>query len=157
MRHAKSDWSGGHDDHARPLNKRGRRTAPRVAAHLASIGWAPDVVISSDAARTRETWAGMSATFPEVEPTFTRSLYLSGPAEIVDCVCRLPPEVGTALVLGHNPGWSFACHWLAGADVDMKTADAALLEIDDDEWPSAATRHDWTFVELVCARSLEDG
>ena len=32
MRHAKSSWdSDAHNDHARPLNKRGRRDAPAIA------------------------------------------------------------------------------------------------------------------------------
>ncbi len=56
MRHAKSDWnSGAASDHARPLNKRGRRDAPRVANRLGELGWQPDYVISSDSRRTRET------------------------------------------------------------------------------------------------------
>ena len=55
-RHAKSSWKSGEDsDHARPLNKRGRRDAPRVAAHLVGLGWVPEQVLSSDSQRTRET------------------------------------------------------------------------------------------------------
>ena len=55
MRHAKSDWSSGAStDHARPLNQRGRREAPITAARLATLGWAPDRVSSSDSQRTRE-------------------------------------------------------------------------------------------------------
>ena len=35
MRHAKSSWSDASlDDHDRPLNKRGRRDAPRIAQEL---------------------------------------------------------------------------------------------------------------------------
>lgn len=154
MRHAKSDWGGGQGDHERPLNPRGRRTAPAVGAKLAELGWAPDAVFSSDSARTRETWAYLSPSFPGVEPTFTRSLYLAGPAEIVDCLCRLDDDVGAALVLGHNPGFSFACHWFAGADVELKTADVALLEIESESWVEAASSHDWTLVDLVRARSV---
>ena len=64
MRHAKSSWkSGARDDHARPLNKRGRRDAPRIAARLAELGWVPERVISSDSERTRQTWARMEEAF----------------------------------------------------------------------------------------------
>ena len=39
MRHAKSSWkSGAATDHERPLNKRGRRDAPRVAQRLEELG-----------------------------------------------------------------------------------------------------------------------
>jgi len=155
MRHAKSDRGAGFPDHERPLNPRGRRAAPLVAARIVELGWTPDAVISSDATRTRQTWEGMSAAFPGVEPRFARGLYLAGPAEIADAICRLGDEVKSALVLGHNPGFSFACHWFAGAAVDLKTADAALLEIEDQTWLSAAGRHDWTLIDVVRARDVD--
>ena len=43
MRHAKSSWSDASlDDHNRPLNKRGRRDAPRIAQELHNREWIPD-------------------------------------------------------------------------------------------------------------------
>ena len=60
MRHAKSSWkSDAETDHLRPLNKRGRDSAPLVAARLVELGWIPEAVYSSDSLRTRETWDGM--------------------------------------------------------------------------------------------------
>ena len=48
MRHAKSSWKNPKlRDHQRPLNKRGRRDAPRVARALRKAGWVPDAVLSS--------------------------------------------------------------------------------------------------------------
>ena len=59
LRHAKSAWdTDAATDHERPLNKRGRRDALRVAEKIAKLGWQPEQVISSDAERTRETWKG---------------------------------------------------------------------------------------------------
>jgi hypothetical protein len=67
MRHAKSAWSSDvASDHERPLNKRGRRDAPRVGKRLAKLGWVPEFVVSSDSRRTRETWERMQRRFPEV-------------------------------------------------------------------------------------------
>ncbi len=64
MRHAKSSWkSDAPDDHSRPLNRRGRRDAPRVAQELARRGWVPERVFSSDARRTRQTWEIMAPYF----------------------------------------------------------------------------------------------
>lgn len=66
MRHAKSSWRDPLlDDHDRPLNKRGRRDAPRVAAELQRRGWAPKAVIMSDSVRTTETWARMAAALAQ--------------------------------------------------------------------------------------------
>jgi phosphohistidine phosphatase len=62
IRHTKSDWDdSGLDDHDRPLNDRGRLSAPRIGAWLAEQGFEPDAVLCSTARRTRETWEGISA------------------------------------------------------------------------------------------------
>ena len=56
LRHAKSSWNDpALDDHDRPLNKRGRRDAPRMGKLVREYGLIPDVVISSDAVRARLT------------------------------------------------------------------------------------------------------
>jgi phosphohistidine phosphatase len=62
IRHTKSDWDDpGLDDHDRPLNDRGRLSAPRIGAWLAEQGFQPDAVLCSTARRTRETWDGIAA------------------------------------------------------------------------------------------------
>ena len=80
MRHAKSSWnSPAHSDHERPLNGRGRRDAPKIGAALVERGWTPELVLSSDAQRTRETFAGMSEFFPSaVEARYLTSFYHAG-------------------------------------------------------------------------------
>jgi len=56
LRHAKSSWDDpALGDHERPLNKRGRRDAPRMGELVREYGLIPDVVISSDAVRARRT------------------------------------------------------------------------------------------------------
>lgn len=56
LRHAKSSWDQPQlDDFDRPLNERGRRAAPIMGHMLASLKFAPDVVLCSPAKRTRET------------------------------------------------------------------------------------------------------
>ena len=53
-RHAKSSWDDPFlNDHDRPLNKRGRKSAPVIAGWLRENGWLPDEVLSSTSARTR--------------------------------------------------------------------------------------------------------
>ncbi|MGB2201059.1 MAG: SixA phosphatase family protein, partial [Pseudooceanicola atlanticus] len=56
MRHAKSSWDDlSLDDHARPLNARGRKAARAIGAWLTSLDIAPDMILCSDAVRTKET------------------------------------------------------------------------------------------------------
>ena len=56
LRHAKSDWPDGVDDHDRPLAERGRRAGPLMARYMTGEGLIPDLALISTARRTRETW-----------------------------------------------------------------------------------------------------
>ena len=78
MRHAKSSWSDASlDDHDRPLNKRGRRDAPRIAHELHHRGWIPDRIRVSSSKRTIQTLELMdsisNAAIIDVEPNLYHS------------------------------------------------------------------------------------
>ena len=158
MRHAKSDWdTDAPTDHARPLNKRGRRDAPQIAAKLVELGWQPDKVLSSDSTRTTETFERMCDAFdsPLPEATFFNSLYHAGIAEIEEVVAQLPDSVETVLVLGHNPGWQSAVYWLVGEAHEMTTANAALMEIEAESWGEAISREtEWTLFDFLRPKEL---
>jgi phosphohistidine phosphatase len=152
LRHAKSDWGAdARTDHERPLNERGRVEAPIVAARLHDRGWVPERVIASDATRTRETWALMAPVFEKMNANpalieTTHELYLAGVESLRAWVPRHDARV--ALVLGHNPGWEMAVAALSGRTVTMKTANAALLEAEGDDWHSVLNRK-MRFVDLI--------
>lgn len=133
MRHAKSDWSAGADsDHERPLNHRGKREAPVVAAELRASGLSPDRVISSDSTRTRETWERMEDQFPSAVVTFDPTLYLAGIEAARAALRRVDADAAaslqTVMLLGHNPGWEDMVSDLSGQRVELKTAHAAVFE-----------------------------
>lgn len=104
-RHAKSSWGDVTlSDHDRPLNARGRKAAPRVARALSQAGFVPDLAYSSTSVRTRETWALMEPAFPEPPVVeFRRELYGASPRGVLDIIADTGDDVGTLLVLGHNP------------------------------------------------------
>jgi phosphohistidine phosphatase SixA len=157
MRHAKSSWdSEAATDHDRPLNDRGRHDAPRVAARLVELGWTPQVVLSSDARRTRETFDAMKVALPALRGVeFVPTLYHAGTEAINDALLAVPDDVQTVLVLGHNPGWQLAVHWLTGESIEMKTATAVLMECDAADWPGTTTRREqWRLVETIYPREL---
>ena len=155
MRHAKSSWtSGAATDHQRPLNKRGRRDAPRIGARLQDLGWLPDLVIASDSERTRETWQRMKAQFPHsIEQRFSRTFYHGGLSAIINECSMLTEDISTLLVLGHNPGWEDAVSGLCGMWVRMTTANAALLQSDADDWAEAMESM-WELVEILRPKEL---
>jgi phosphohistidine phosphatase len=158
MRHAKSAWETDGPDHERPLNKRGRRDAPRIGEHLRELGWVPERVLSSDALRTRETWELMKAELgrgaPEVVPTFTRELYLCSVAQVCALLGHVADTVRTVMVLGHNPTWEELVGRLTGTLEPMATCNAALLEIDADSWALAAQMDHWKLHEVVRPKEL---
>jgi phosphohistidine phosphatase len=161
MRHAKSDWdSDAKTDHERPLNSRGRREAPAVAKALRAKGYVPELALSSDAQRTRETWDGVADELGGPEVKLEPTLYLAGIDGVRASAERHAKElehVSTLLVLGHNPGWEEMVRSLTGRGVDLKTAYTAVLESThaDESWSEALAReHGFKLLELV---KPEDG
>lgn len=156
LRHAKSSWSSGaQTDHERPLNGRGRRDAPRVAAELLQLGWEPERVSSSDSQRTQETWQLMSEVFDDdVDVDFDHELYGGGLGDIQEATSRWPDGVTTGMVIGHNPGWESAASHLCGEPLSMTTCNAVLLEGEGDTWLDALERK-WTLVDIVLPRELD--
>ena len=155
MRHAKSSWkSDAPTDHGRPLNKRGRKAAPKVGAELAARGWVPDVVLSSDSTRTRETFTRMKDALGfEGNVEFLPSLYHGGVDEAVDAVLSLSADVQSVLLLGHNPGWEEVVEHFCGQTVVMKTACAALLRAKG-KWSKLIERETWILEDVIYPRNL---
>ena len=146
MRHAKSGWDDPTlDDHERPLNRRGTRDAPRMARYMAAAGLVPDVVLCSDAVRTRATMALLLAEWPGSAPSvsYEAGLYLAEPAAIMEAVRGLAKSVRRCLVLAHNPGIHALALGLAGggnrnvlSDVAARfpTSALAVIDLDTGDW-----------------------
>ncbi|MFI6357015.1 SixA phosphatase family protein [Streptomyces sp. NPDC050743] len=105
LRHAKSAWPEGVEDHRRPLAPRGLRDAPAAGRALAEADCLPDLALCSPAVRARRTWELASAEWGTPPPVrYDRRLYAAGAPELLEVVREAPPEVETLLVVGHNPG-----------------------------------------------------
>jgi phosphohistidine phosphatase len=105
LRHAKSSWADERlDDHDRPLSKRGRRDAELMARHLAKTGERPDLVLSSTAERTRATLEPLLERLKPKRVLLDRDLYLARGSALLDYLRNTDEEVGSALLVGHNPG-----------------------------------------------------
>jgi phosphohistidine phosphatase len=136
LRHAKSSWDEADmNDHERPLNKRGKRDAPRVGRLLRQEDLVPDLVISSTARRAKKT---AEAVIEESgyggELILERELYAAPPEAYVDILSHLETDPGTVLVVGHNPGLEELVTELTGEDVVLKTAALAQVELPIDHW-----------------------
>jgi len=136
LRHAKSSWDDpGLDDHDRPLNKRGRRDAPRMGRLLRDEKVLPDVVLCSTAERARETAEAVAeASGFSGETRFLRALYLAGPAEILAALRAVETGVPTAMVVGHNPGIEELLAVLTGAAEHLPTGALARIALPVKTW-----------------------
>jgi phosphohistidine phosphatase len=104
VRHAKSSWADpALADHDRPLNARGRRAAALVGEHLRAEGVEPDLVLCSSATRARQT-LDLFALAPATDIVIEDQLYGAAAHELLVRVRRIPARVGSAMVIGHNPG-----------------------------------------------------
>jgi len=112
FRHAKSAWDRpGLSDKDRTLNERGRRAAPAMGRWLAKMGYTPDLILSSDSVRTRET---LALARPEFEADrggqppktiYVSALYLAGGSGLINVLRdHGDPGVDTIMILAHNPG-----------------------------------------------------
>lgn len=155
MRHAKSSWDvDGLADHARSLNPRGRRDAPRIGERLAELGWEPSFVVSSDSQRTRETCELLLQAFSsDVQVRFTNAFYCGDLSDIRDDAEDWQDGIETVLCLGHNPGWQMAVGSLCGQADSMTTANAVMLEGEGGSW-TEALHNDWRLVEWLRPKEL---
>ena len=137
MRHAKSSWTDDSlSDHDRPLNKRGRRDAPRMAQLLNEWDLRPDIIISSTAMRARLTTQMVveiidSENMP-VEST--EDFYLAPPATYLETLQRLANSFFRPMVVGHNPGLEGLVANFTGQDEFMATAAIAHIQFDIENW-----------------------
>ena len=104
MRHAKSAWPEDVPDHERPLAPRGRRDAPAAGGWMREAGYVPDRVLCSTARRARETWQLAEEKLgAHPETVFESRVYGAPSAELLDLARETPAQVGTLLIVGHDP------------------------------------------------------
>ena len=135
LRHAKSSWDNATlGDFDRPLNTRGRETAPAMGQEIARLGIEPGVILCSPARRTRET---LDLILPKLGAErvvihFDAALYLAGAADLMQHVRACETQTDTILVIGHNPGM----HALAASLI--ATGDPGAIARLEDKFPAAA-------------------
>ena len=146
LRHAKSSWDDlDVPDFQRPLSERGREAAPRMAEYMKTEGLVPEAVLCSGAKRATETWELMAPVLGAPRVHVDDNLYMASPDAIVAWLNQLQPEIGSVLLVGHNPGFEeVAARMVAdGKKKAMKrmrkkypTGALAVIQFDVDGWNS---------------------
>jgi phosphohistidine phosphatase len=163
LRHAKSSWKDRSlADRDRPLAGRGRRAAKAVARHLEAEGIRPDLVLCSPARRTRETLERVEGAFGDrVEARLEETLYGASEAELLARLKALPQQVGSVMLIGHNPGLEELALALASEGAGLArlrekypTAALATIDLSANDW-SAIERGSGALVAYVRPRDLD--
>ena len=143
VRHAKSSWDSlGLDDFERPLNERGKKDAPEMAARLINKKLKPDLFISSTAKRAHKTakyfikaWGGNKK-----EIVLSDQLYGAGPSVFFDVIRNLEDQYQSVIIFSHNPGITAFVNLLTNVRIDnMPTCSAFGIQADCESWRSFLT------------------
>ena len=151
LRHAKSSWDDPSvADFHRPLNLRGRASAPLMGRHMADHALIPDKVLCSSARRTRETFAGVLPFFSgEMEVRFLKRLYEAPEAVYRKTIADFGGTAKSLMLIGHNPTiQTFALQLIdRGNPVLIEqlqekfpTAGLAVIDFDLSDWKELAPK-----------------
>lgn len=158
MRHAKSSWKDEKmKDRDRPLNKRGKRNAPRMAQVLLEEDLVPQLILSSSAARARQTAElvidGMGFV-GEVE--YLDKFYMGEPPAYLHQLHKLEKDVERVLIIGHNPGLEALMQILTGKVEGMPTGAIAYVLLPIDRWKDLDDDTRGELVNLWRPRDFEE-
>ncbi|MEO1640812.1 MAG: histidine phosphatase family protein [Pseudomonadota bacterium] len=130
IRHAKSSWSDPFaDDHARVLNARGQASATAIGTWLAENGYVPELILCSDAARTRETADLITPALPTAPKLrLMGQIYHAAPTTLRDLIGK--QTAGVLALIGHNPGIGMLARALVSTPPDHHRFD---------DYPTCAT------------------
>lgn len=135
MRHAKSSWDDPDQaDHDRPLNKRGRKSAPQMARWMGQQDLRPDFILCSTAVRAQETVKLLREEWLPVRFDDRPELYMAGPEQLRNVVGSIPDDVACLLLVAHNPGLEEWLAELTGIERKFPTAAVAVLEANVNHW-----------------------
>lgn len=93
------------DDFERPLNKRGRKSAPSMGKILKKLKVAPDLVISSPATRAAMTARIIAdqIDYPLGDIWYSETMYGFSEDTLIRVVEHIDDAVNEVMLIGHNP------------------------------------------------------
>jgi phosphohistidine phosphatase len=141
MRHAKSSWKDPSlADFERPLNKRGKRDAPRMGAFLMDTDIKIDIILSSPAKRARQTVKRFLREYSfDGKLILEDELYHSDHTIYIDLLNNLPNEIDSIMIVGHNPEMDYFLDTVCDVYEHMPTGAIAVINLPIDDWKEINT------------------
>lgn len=119
------------DDHARPLNKRGKRDAPRMSQWLLDQGAKIDRFISSTANRAKSTAEIFISTYgaAESQSLFTKDLYHADEDELYSAIWGNSEDVKAIALFAHNPGITYFANIFASSEYIDNVSTCGIVQL----------------------------
>ena len=156
MRHAKSSWKDvSLNDHQRPLNKRGKRDAPRMGKYLREQGIILDAILCSTAVRARETVDRFLNEYTfEGEVFYVDDLYHASHETYIALLNQLPETADTVLIVGHNPEMDTFLEIACDEFEHMPTGAVAVVQFSVKHWSELSEVMPGKLVDLWKPREI---
>ncbi|NJM15789.1 MAG: histidine phosphatase family protein [Bacteroidales bacterium] len=121
VRHGKSSW--GYENVAdidRPLKNKGVKNGYEIAGRLAENNMAPDIILSSPAIRALHTAMVFTRVckLPLKQLEIKEELYFGNETEIAEIIKESSDEIGTLMIVGHNPTFTSLANLFIKDDID---------------------------------------
>jgi phosphohistidine phosphatase len=138
IRHAKSSWDNPSlDDFDRPLNKRGLKDAPFMAALIEAKNFIPDKIVSSPANRaiTTAMYFGKAFNIPSERILLNEEIYEAYPDTLSRIIHRFEDNWDTVFLFGHNPGFTELANRFSSAFIsNIPTCGVVRIMANIDTW-----------------------
>ncbi len=136
IRHAKSDWSNPSlDDYDRPLNKRGKKNAPKIGEYFNKKKVYPDLIISSPAYRARSTALKIAKQINYLETIeFNEHLYEASLKTILEIISFIKDVNDDVFIIGHNPSLNMLAFYLVDFNENIPTSGILEIEFNCNTW-----------------------
>lgn len=138
VRHAKSSWDfPALDDKDRPLNKRGKRDAPKMGQVLKQKGEMPELIISSPAKRAFSTAKKIAKElgYPAKNIEKDSKLYMADVENFFSVIKKTNKNVNKLMLISHNFGITYFANYISGSAIDnIPTCGAVRIDFEIDSW-----------------------
>jgi phosphohistidine phosphatase len=107
-------------DFDRPLDARGLRDAPVMAAKMNELGLVPQLIITSGANRAKTTAEYFKKEFnlPDAMFVVKNELYEASVDTVYDVIRSISDDVHFVYLFGHNPTFTWVANHLSGVSID---------------------------------------
>ncbi|TKC65500.1 histidine phosphatase family protein [Pedobacter hiemivivus] len=159
VRHGKSEWGNAHlADFDRPLNPRGHRNAPEMAARLLQKNLVPQQLVSSPALRAITTAKHFAQAWKKSTEQIKEdpSIYEANVKTLLKVINNFKNKHDYIAVFGHNPGFTDLVNYLSDADIyNIPTCGTVLIEFEVDDW-ALVSHHTGKLLQFDYPKSPND-